>query len=186
MGSFPAVLPTTRFPVPPQLLVMVMTLAAALVGLVYLEIELLPRQMPRDSAARVTLAAFPYDTAPERTAMPDDWAERLVHGAAQPELAEMVRDALDLRDPDTGVLLSAPQLRATIRYGSQCIEALTPDGGAVRGLLLFAVARGDAATSTDAIAREWSRLFVARSAVELPGLLIRPIDAIGTPFRFCP
>ncbi|MBI4213380.1 MAG: hypothetical protein HY534_03655 [Chloroflexi bacterium] len=184
-GAFPSGLSTARFPVPPQLFAIMMALAAAIVGLVYLEIELLPNQMPRDRASRVALAAFPDATASDRAALPGDWADRLVHEAAEPELAATIRDTLDLRDPDTGTLLSATEVGATMRYGSQCIEALNPDGSAVRGLLIFAVARGSAATGTDAIAREWSRLFVARSTRELPGLLIHPLGAIGTPYRFC-
>lgn len=172
-----------------QGLVIVLVLVPFLALIAYIETVWLPYDMPRDSASRVTLVAFPRATvqragSPEIASAGSDWSNQLTYEAAESALMQDVIAKLDLRDT-AGEPLAAQQLSSTMRQGSQCIELTLADGREVSGLLVYNVVRGPDPVMVEDVAREWSYLFIQRSSTELPALVVQPVDSLGTPYRIC-
>lgn len=155
-------------------------LAVLLAALAYAEIDWLHQALPQDRASRVTLVALPETPSDGE----GDWRPRLMEEAADRELIAAVIGNLDLRDAG-GKLLSPDALAANIRLGSECIVQRADQAPARRGMLLYAVVRGGSTASTDAIVREWERLFIQQSSESLPGVAIRSTATQGAPYEFC-
>lgn len=170
-------------------LVILLVLVPFLALLAYVETVWLPRDMPRDSAARVALVVFPEanGTAVNGAGMAPlqgDWSKQLMHEASGAALMQDLIAKLDLRDT-AGEPLSAQQLSSTMLQGSQCIELTSADGREVSGLLVYNVVRGPDSAVVEDVAREWSHLFIQRSSAELPPLVVQPVESLGTPYRIC-
>jgi hypothetical protein len=167
--------------------VAVLLLLLGLLG--YAEADWL-HQLPQDRASRVTLIVLPdarsaAGVAGSSQALTPDWPARLLEAAADRDLLAAVIERLDLRDPATGETMPADELATHLRLGGECIEQRVDAEPPRRGLLVYAVVRGDRAIDTDAIARAWSEQFIRHSRARFPGLTAQPVASVGVPYELC-
>ncbi|MBI3965583.1 MAG: hypothetical protein HY329_08110 [Chloroflexi bacterium] len=162
--------------------------------LAYAETVWLHTSLPQDRVSRVTLIALPASASADagragesldQASLDQTSLDRLIASAADPTLLDEIGAKLDFRNPDTGEPVSLAQLGVSMRGGGQCIRVQTRSGRTVTGALLYNAVRGPDRSTTEAVARAWSQLFMERSAAELAGVSLQPAHTLEVPYEIC-